>query len=128
VPHQSPSGLLAHAQALLAGVLDLGHSRLALARVEIEQERLHLAGLLIWACAGLFMLGVGLVLLALLLVLLSWNGPREWVLGGLTLAYLLAAAAACWRWRHLAAQKPPLLAATLAELKRDQAALMDTLR
>jgi uncharacterized membrane protein YqjE len=120
--------MMASAQALLAGLLDIGTSRLALARVEIEEERLRLAGLLIWACVGLFMLGVGLVLLALLLVLLAWNGPREWVLGGLTLAYLLAAAAACWRWRRLSANKPPLLAATLAELKRDQAALMETLR
>lgn len=121
-------GLLATAQAVLAGMLEVGHNRLALACVEVEEERLRLVGLLICASLTFFALAVASVLLTLLLVLLAWNGPREWVLGGAALAYLLAAAAAGWRWRHWARARPPLLSATLSELRRDQAALLAPLR
>ncbi len=125
---QPLGGLLGHLQAVLAGVIEIGHNRLELARVEIEEERLRLAGQLLWACIAGFALAVGSVLLALLVVLLCWDGPREWALGLAASLFVAVGAAAVWRWRHLSQHKPPLLQSTLAELRRDRAALMDSLR
>ncbi len=119
----STPGLLASARAVLAGLIDIGQTRLQLASTEIEEERLRLAELLLWATAALFFIGIGLVLAALLLVLLVWDGPREWVLGGLTALFLAIGGWAAAAWRRKARAKPAFLATTLAELKRDRAAL-----
>ena len=119
----STPGLLASARAVLAGLIDIDQTRLQLASTEIEEERLRLAELLLWATAALFFIGIGLVLAALLLVLLVWDGPREWVLGGLTALFLAIGGWAAAAWRRKARAKPAFLAPTLAELKRDRAAL-----
>jgi uncharacterized membrane protein YqjE len=116
-------GLLASARAVLAGLLELGQTRLLLAGTEIEEERLRLADLLLWATLALFFIGLGLVFAALLLVLLFWDGSREWVLGGITAVFLGVGIWAGVCWRHKARNKPPFLATTIAELQRDRAAL-----
>ncbi|ODV13462.1 MAG: hypothetical protein ABT20_02110 [Rubrivivax sp. SCN 70-15] len=116
-------GLLGSLRELLGALLDVGQTRLALASTELEEERLRLVELLLWATLALFLAGIGIVLAALLLVLLFWDGPREWVLGGITAAFLVGAGAALAVWRRKAHDKPPLLAATLAELRRDRDAL-----
>jgi len=108
---------------LSAALLDLGQSRLRLAAVEVEEERLRVAELLLWATCALFLLGVGVVCAAGLLVLLCWNGPREVVLGVVAAAFIGSGLAALAVWRRKARQKPPFLGATLAELERDRAAL-----
>lgn len=116
-------GPLAALRAVLAGLLQVGRTRLQLAGTEIEEERLRLAELLLWATFALFFVGVGVVLAALLLVLLAWNGPREWVLAGLVALFLAVGAWATHTWRRKARDKPPFLAATIGELARDRAAL-----
>ena len=117
------SGLLGTLRELLGALLDVGQTRLALAGTELEEERLRLVELLLWATLALFLAGVGVVLAAFLLVLLFWDGPREWVLGGITAAFLVGAGAAVAVWRRKARAKPPFLAATLSELRRDRDAL-----
>ena len=116
-------GLLASLRSVFAGLLEVGQTRLALASTEIEEERLRLAELLLWATMALFFLGIGVVFAGLLLVLLFWDGPREWVLAAVTTVFL---AAGLWTgavWRRKARDKPAFLAATLGELRRDRAAL-----
>jgi uncharacterized membrane protein YqjE len=58
-----------------------------------------------------------------LLVLLVWNGPRELALSVLAAGFLVAGGVAAAVWRHKARNKPRLLAATLAELQADAAAV-----
>lgn len=116
-------GLLASMRVVAGAVVALAATRLKLASTELEEERLHIAQLALWAALTLFCLGVGTVFAGLLLVLLLWNGPREWALGALTAAFLCGGALAAAAWRHKAANKPRLLAATLAELRSDGAAL-----
>jgi uncharacterized membrane protein YqjE len=118
-----PHGLLDSARAVLAALIDVGHTRLQLASTELEEEGLRVAQLLLWAVVAVFLFGVGLVLAAMLAVLLVWDGPREWVLGGITAAFLGGAAASVWVLRRKLRAKPGFMAATIAELKRDQAAL-----
>ena len=116
-------GLLGTLRELLGALLDVGQTRLALASTELEEERLRLVELLLWATLALFLAGVGIVLAALLLVLLFWDGPREWVLGGITAAFVLGAGGALAVWRRKAHEKPPFLVATLGELRRARDAL-----
>lgn len=110
------------ARQVLADVLDIGRTRLELATVEIEEERLRLAQLLLGATLTLFLLLVAVLLGSAWLVL--WCPPEHRValLGALAGGFLAASGAVGWRWRQLAHNKPPLLHATLAELQRDRAA------
>jgi uncharacterized membrane protein YqjE len=116
-------GLLGSARAVLAGLVDIGQTRLQLACTELEEERLRLAELLVIGVAALFCVGIGLVLATLLLVVLFWDAHRVLVLAVATALYLGAAAALVAALRHKARAKPPLFAATLAELRRDRDAL-----
>lgn len=116
-------GLLASVRSVLTSLLEVGQTRLQLASTEIEEERLRLAELLLWATVALFFLGVGIVFAVLLLVLLFWDGPREWVLGAIT---ALFAGIGIWSavvWRRKARAKPAFLATTIRELRHDRAAL-----
>lgn len=122
-PHKPVGGLLASMRVVAGAVVALAATRLELAATELEEERLHIAELLLWAALALFCLGVGTVFAGLLTVLLLWDGPREVALGALTAAFLAGGALAAGAWRHKAARKPRLLAATLAELRSDGAAL-----
>jgi len=116
-------GLLGSARAVLAGLVDIGQTRLQLASTELEEERLRLTELLVIGAAALFCVGVGLVLATLLLVVLFWDAHRVLALAVATALYLGAAAALVAALRRKARAKPPLLAATLAELRRDRDAL-----
>lgn len=118
-----PSGLLGSTRQVLAALLEIGHTRLQLASVELEEERLRVAELLLYAAAALFFLGIGLVFAALLLVLLYWNSQRELVLGGVTAVFLVVGVGLATAWRRKAGHKPKLLAATIVELRRDGDAL-----
>ena len=117
-------GLLGSTRAVLVALLEIGQTRLQLASTELEEERLRVAELLLFATAALFFLGIGIVLATLLLVLLFWDGPRVLVLALAAAAFLAIGAGLAAAWRRKAAAKPPLLASTLAELQRDREALI----
>ena len=117
-------GLLGSARAVLVALLEIGQTRLQLASTELEEERLRIAELLLFATAALFFLGIGIVLVTLLLVLLFWDGPRALVLALAAAGFLAIGAGLAAAWRRKAAAKPPLLASTLAELQRDREALI----
>jgi uncharacterized membrane protein YqjE len=116
-------GVLGAARQVVATLIEIGATRLQLASTELEEERLRVAELLIYAAAALFFLGIGLVLAALLLVLLYWDSHRELVLGGVTALFIGVGAGLAATWRRKAHDRPKLLAATIAELQRDRDAL-----
>ena len=117
-------GLFGSARLVLGALVDIGHTRLQLASTELEEERLRLAELLLFAAAALFFLGLGIVLATLLLVLVFWDGPRLLVLALATVFYLALGAGLALAWRRKSRSKPPLLATTIAELQRDRDALI----
>lgn len=118
-----PPGLLDSARRVFVSLIEIAQTRLQLASTEVEEERLRVAELLLYATVALFFLGVGLVLASLLLVLVYWDTHRELVLAGLSGAYLLIGIGLAVTWRHKARHKPKLLATTVAELQRDRDAL-----
>lgn len=108
---------------MLATLVDIVRTRVQLASTELEEERLHLAELLLFATAAFFLLGIGAILATLLVVLLFWDTHGPLVVGLLAAAYLAGGAGMVLAWRSKAKRKPALLATTLAELSRDCDAL-----
>ena len=119
----TPPGLLDSVRRVLVSLIEIGQTRLQLASTEVEEERLRVAELLLYATVSLFFLGVGLVLASLWVVLLFWDDHRELVLAAISGLFLLVGAGLAITWRHKARHKPKLLATTVAELQRDRDAL-----
>jgi uncharacterized membrane protein YqjE len=115
---------MASARAVVAALVEMGCTRVQLATVELEEERLRLVGLCLMAIATMFFCGVALVLLALLLVLVFWDGPRVLVMSLVTAFFVLLAAGLAWRWRVQQQRRPALLSSTLATLRADGEALL----
>lgn len=115
---------LADGARLMAGTaVDLIHTRLQLATVELEEERLRLARQAAGALWAGFFGGLALVLACAWLTLASPPDLRLWVLAALGGAAGLIAGLLARRWQRIAAARPPLLSATLAELRADAQAL-----
>ncbi len=113
-------GLFASLKTLAATVLSIGHTRLELLSVELEEERLRLTSMLLWALFALFCAGLGIVLLAMLFVVALWDSNRLLALAIPALLFLLGATLS-WRVvRAKAAAKPGLFSASLAELSKDR--------
>lgn len=116
-------GVRASARQLLASLVEVGRTRLELASVELEEERLRLAQLWIASAITLFLLFLATVLAGAWIVALYPAPQRPGVLGVLCLLALAAGLVSLWRWQRLAARRPPLLHATLSELDQDRQAL-----
>lgn len=126
--HNSGPGLLGSARLVLSALLEIGHNRLQLASTELEEERLRVAELMLLATIALFFLSMAAVFSSLLVVVWFWDTHRVLALAGVTAAHLGIGVCAAWVWRRRARSKPPLLAATLQELRRDHAALRQAAR
>lgn len=124
MPQDAPGSVVRGAVGrALATAVEIGATRLELASVELEEERLRLAELAFAAAGVLFFAFAALTALAVALVL--WCPPESRPLVLLCVGALAAAVAVvcAWRWRRLRAERRPLLQATIAELQADGAAL-----
>lgn len=102
-------------------VLAMARTRLELAAVELQEETQRLFGYLAWAMAAA-VLALGALALAVLFVLvLFWDTHRLLAVGGMALLFALGCGFAVAKLRSGLASRPPLLAATLAELNKDVA-------
>ncbi|MCL5060206.1 MAG: phage holin family protein, partial [Candidatus Thermoplasmatota archaeon] len=107
-------------KTLSASLIGIVHTRLELLSTDIAEEREHLIAFLLLALLALFCLGVGVLLLALMIVVAFWESHRLLALGGLTGLFLIAGAGMAWLALHKARTRPRLFAASLAELSRDR--------
>jgi len=120
-------GLLESLTTLAATLVAIVHTRLDLLSTDLEEEREHLLSLLVLALAGLFCLGVGVVLATILLVVAFWDTHRLLALGSLAGCFLAAGMAAWMFAMHKARTKPRLFAASLSELFKDRQQLVSRL-
>jgi uncharacterized membrane protein YqjE len=120
----SPRGGLGVSLLRLAGTLvAILQTRLELLVTELEEEKLRLGGVLLYAVAAFFFVGFGVVLLAAFFTVLFWESHRELVLGVCSAVFLtigIIAAAAMLRNARAGSR---LFAASLSELARDRHAL-----
>ena len=118
--HAVAGGLFESLKTLSVSLVGIVHTRLELLSTDIAEEREHLITLLILVLLALFFLGVGVVLLALLIVVAFWESHRLLALGGVTGFFLLASAGMAWLAVHKTRTRPRLFAASLAELSKDR--------
>ena len=113
-------GLFESLKTLSVSLVGIVHTRLELLSTDIAEEREHLITLLLLVQLALFFLGVGILLLALLIVVAFWESHRLLALGGLTGLFLLASVGSAWLAVHKTRTRPRLFEASLAELSKDR--------
>lgn len=106
-----------------ANLLDLARTRLELAAVELQEGAHRLLGYLVWAAVAAVLGLFALALAVLFVLVLFWDTHRLAAVGGMAVLFALGCAIAAMRVRAGLAKRPPVLPATLAELRKDAAAL-----
>jgi len=113
-------GLLDSLATLAATLVAIAQTRLELLSSDLEGEREHVFSLLASTLMALFCLGVGVVLVAVLIVVAFWDTQRLVVLGSLSGFFLAVGVAAGWLAMRRARTRPRLFATSLAELLKDR--------
>ena len=115
----SPAGLLGSLRALLATLIAIGHNRLELFTVEVQEEIDRAAGLLLWSLAALLMGAAALLMLGLSVLLWVEPAHRASAAMLLGLTFLAACIFAGSIARSRQALKPRPFDATLTEQAKD---------
>jgi uncharacterized membrane protein YqjE len=124
-PPRSRRGLKAAAASLAAALLGLGRTRLELAALEFEEVRARTAENLALLLVAAISLAFTILAASMLVVAYFWDTHRIESLVALTAAYALIALFAMWRLAARRRADTPAFAATLAELERDRARLVE---
>ncbi len=120
---ESGASLQSIVRRLAAIALGAARTRLALAGLEFEEEIGRLVGVLIRALAMILFATLALLVFTIVAALATPPEDRVPALLGLATLYAVISALFYWRLRAAMANRPPIFAATLAELERDRAAL-----
>jgi uncharacterized membrane protein YqjE len=113
-------GLLSSMKKLIATLLAVVQTRLALFANEVHAEGLRLAQMLWLGAAAVFFLACGVLLLTLLVIVMFWDTNRVLAIGSFAVLYLAIGAALAWAARSRAAAGTRLFEASLGELKKDR--------
>lgn len=103
----------------LAGIR-LAHNRLQILATEVAEEKVRLTLAAITGIAGLFFLGLAVVLATLLLVVLFWDSHRIQLLSILSAVFALLGGGLLVLTVRSVASKTRPFQATLGELKKDE--------
>ena len=119
----SQENLLSSIKNLVSTGASIAQTRLELISIDVKIARSKFIGLLVMIISALFFLFFGLVMLALFIVIYSWESDRMTALGLLTGAVLsiglILAALIVQSLRTM----PKLFEASIAELAKDREAL-----
>lgn len=117
-------GLFRSLRNLLATVIAIAHTRLELLSTELRQEIHRVAEIMVWTLIALLAAGIGLFLLALVVIFAFWDTHRLMASVAVTSVFAVIALAAGLVLRAKVNSKPRLLDATLAELAKDRDSLL----
>lgn len=106
-----------------SNLLAMVRTRLELAAVELQEETQRLFGYLAWALAAAFFAFIAFLLVVLFVLVLFWDSHRLLAVGGMAALFALGSAVAYFKVRGELANRPPIMAATLAELRKDAQAV-----
>ena len=117
---ETGAGIVQSLRNLAATLVAVFHTRLELLVTEIEEERVRLLELLLWAAGALFCLGVAVLLLVLLLIAVFWDTHRIAVIATLAAVFLAAGIGIAAGVRSRMHARSRLFSASLEELARDK--------
>jgi len=115
-----PRGVFGSLRRLMATLLEVVQTRIALVATELEEQRLRSAQLLMAGFVTMFLVAMAMMFGTLFVVVTFWDTNRTAALGAVTLFYLVLAAIAGVVWYRCHKSRPHLFAATLAELHKDR--------
>lgn len=116
----APEGLFESLKTLSVSLVSIVHTRLELLSTDVAEEREQLTSFLVLVLVALGCLGVGVVLLAMLVVVAFWDTHRLLALSGMTGLFLMAGIGLGWFALHRVRTKPRLFEASLNELSKDR--------
>jgi len=119
----SQENLLSSIKNLVSTGTSIAQTRLELISVDVQIARTKLISLLAMIVSALFFLFFGLVMLALFIVIYSWESDRMLALGLLTSAFLLIGLILTLLVMQSMRTMPRLFEASIAELAKDREAL-----
>ncbi|MFZ1546696.1 MAG: phage holin family protein [Candidatus Nitrotoga sp.] len=114
------AGLFGSLKTLAATLLGICRTRLDLLSNEIEEQRVWLSSMLLWALIALFCAAMGIVLVTLFVVVVFWDTHRLSTLFILAFLFLLVAIFSSRVALGKAQAKPKLFSTSLAELSKDR--------
>ncbi len=117
-------GLFASIAQLLATAVGIAQTRLELLSTELQEEIHRVAEIMVYSAIALLAAGVGLFLLALVVIFVFWDTHRLAASLAVTGVFFLIAIVSALTLRAKVRAKPPMLDATIAELKKDRASLL----
>lgn len=117
---ETSSGLMGSVKRLLSTLTSIVSTRLELLANELQQERLRLTQMLLFALCALFFFGLGVLLLTLFIVVLYWDDHRLAVVGGLSAVFFALGTLAAMLLRNKAQAGSRLFSDSLAELAKDR--------
>ena len=116
---EASSILMGSVRQMLSTLTSIAATRLELLANELQEERLHLTQMLIFASCALFCFGIGILLLTAFIVVLFWDDHRLAALGMLSVLFFVLGALMAMLLRSKAQAKSRLFSASLAELAKD---------
>ena len=119
----SQENLLSSIKGLVSTGASIAQTRLELLSVDVQIARSKFISLLVMIIGALFFLFFGLVMLALLIVIYSWETDRMLALGLLTGAFLSVGLILAALIIQSLRKMPRLFEASIAELVKDREAL-----
>lgn len=115
-------GLLASLRGLVGTVVGIAQTRLAIVASDLEEQGACFAKIAVYAVATAFSLFCALVL-AVVFAIMASGEYRLYTVGALVILFLATGFGSLATLRRHLADRPKLLAATIAELEKDKAAL-----
>lgn len=104
---------------LLSTLTSIAATRLELLANELQEERLRLAQMLLFALVALFCFSVAILLLVMLIVVLFWDEHRFAVLAGFSALFFVSGTLLALLLRSKIHAGSRLFSASLAELAKD---------
>jgi uncharacterized membrane protein YqjE len=117
------SALFDSLRRLLAGVIAIAQTRLELVTTELAAEIQRAVGLLLWVAIALFFGGISVLMIAITIVVATPERYRLLAAGLVVAAFVAGAVGAALVVRRRLRERPPFLAASRDELRRDREAL-----
>ena len=119
----SQENLFSSIKSLVATGASIAQSRLELLSLDVQIARSKFISLLVMIVCALFFLFFGLVMLALLIVIYSWEADRILALSLLTSAFIGIGLILAFLTLQSLRTMPKLFEASITELAKDQKAL-----
>ncbi len=121
-PDETKEGVFASLRRILKTLLAIGHNRLELLLVELEEERWRFFNALLLGGLALILAGMTLMVATIAMVVTCLKAGRIDLVVALTALYLVATIICFWRLR-ISLKRKALFSATLGELRKDKACL-----